>query len=51
MFALWKERIKTKIKLEDLLEKNKDIDPVYVNNGLKEYDEFVQYYFILCTKR
>jgi hypothetical protein len=50
VFALQKELIKTKTKLEDLLEKNKDLDPVYVNKGLKEYDELVQYYFILCTK-
>jgi hypothetical protein len=34
VFALWKEMIKTKTKLKDLLENNKDLDPMYVNNNL-----------------
>jgi hypothetical protein len=33
--------IKTKTKLEDLLKKNKDLDPVYVNKKLEEHDELV----------
>jgi hypothetical protein len=49
--ALWNKMIKTKTKLEDLLKKNKDLDPMYVNNRLEKYnDELVQYYSILCTK-
>jgi hypothetical protein len=51
MFALRNEMIKTKTKLRDLLEINKDLDPMYVNNRLEEYDELVQYYFILHTKQ
>jgi hypothetical protein len=39
--------VKTKSKLDDLVEKNKDLDPTYVNNILEEYDEFIQYYSIL----
>ncbi len=37
--------------MDDLLEKYKDLDPVYVSNKLEEYDHLVQYYFILCTKQ
>jgi hypothetical protein len=40
--ALWNKMINTKTKLEDLLEKNKDLDPMYVNNILEKYDELVQ---------
>jgi hypothetical protein len=42
--------LKTKTNLNDLLEKYKDMDPQYVNNRLKEYDELAQYYTILHTK-
>jgi hypothetical protein len=34
VYALWNEIIKTKTKLEDLLKKNKNLDPMYVNNRL-----------------
>jgi hypothetical protein len=51
VYALWNEIIKTKTKLEDLLEKNKNLDPMYVNNRLEKYEELVQYYFILRTKQ
>jgi hypothetical protein len=43
--------VKTKSKLDDLVEKNKDLDSTYVNNILEEYDEFIQYYSILCIKQ
>jgi hypothetical protein len=43
--------VKTKSKMDDLVEKNKDLDPTYVNNILEEYDEFIQYYSILCIKQ
>jgi hypothetical protein len=33
--------VKTKSKPDDLVEKNKDLDPTYVNNRLEEYDELV----------
>jgi predicted translin family RNA/ssDNA-binding protein len=46
-----KEMVKTKSKLDDLVEKNKDLDPSYVNNRLEEYNELIQYYSILCTKQ
>jgi hypothetical protein len=49
--ALWNEMINTKTKLKDLLKKNKNLDPMYVNNRLEKYDELVQYYFILRTKQ
>jgi predicted outer membrane protein len=49
--ALWEEMIKTKTKLEDLLKKNKDLDPMYVNNKLEEHDELVHHYSILHTKQ
>jgi hypothetical protein len=52
MFILQKEMIKTKTKLEDLLEKsNKDLDRMYNNNKLEEYDELVLCYFILRIKK
>lgn len=51
VYALQKEMIKTKTKLEDLLKKNKDLDPVYVNKKLEEHDELVQNYFILHSKQ
>jgi uncharacterized coiled-coil protein SlyX len=47
---LRQEIIKTKSKLDDLVMKIKDLDPTYVNNGLEEYNELVQYYYILRTK-
>jgi hypothetical protein len=43
--------LKTKKKLDDLLERHEDIDIVYVNNTLKEYDDHVQYYSILRTEQ
>jgi hypothetical protein len=43
--------LKTKSKLDDLVEKNKDLDLAYVNNRLEKYDELVQYYSILHTKQ
>ncbi len=33
------------------MEKNKDLDPTYVNNKLEEYNELAQYYSTLCTKQ
>jgi hypothetical protein len=33
--------VKTNLKLDKLVEKNKDLDPTYVNNKLEEYDELV----------
>ncbi len=38
---LRQEMIKTKSKLDDLLEKNKDLDLAYVNNRLEEHDDLV----------
>jgi hypothetical protein len=32
---------KTKLKLNDLLERNKDLDPAYVRNKLEENDDLV----------
>jgi hypothetical protein len=43
--------LKTKSKLDDLVEKNKDLDLAYVNNRLEKYDELVQYYSIVHTKQ
>ncbi len=43
--------VKTNLKLDNLVEKNKDLDPTYVNNKLEEYDDLVQYYSILHTKQ
>jgi hypothetical protein len=37
--------------LDELVEKNKDLDPAYVNNKLEKYDDLVQYYSILHTKQ
>ncbi len=48
---LKQEMLKTKSKLDDLVEKNKDLDLAYVNNRLEKYDELVQYYSILHTKQ
>jgi hypothetical protein len=45
------EMHKTKAKLDDLLESNKDLDLTYVLKTLKEYDELVQYYSIFCMKQ
>ncbi len=33
------------------MEKDKDLDPVYVNKKMEEYDELVQYYSIPHTKQ
>jgi hypothetical protein len=33
--------VKTKSKLVDLVEKNKDLDLAYVNNKLEEYNDLV----------
>jgi len=33
------------------VEKNKDLDPTYVNKKLEEYNKLAQYYSILCTKQ
>ncbi len=38
---LRQEMVKTKSKPDDLVKKNKDLDPTYVNNRLEEYDELV----------
>jgi len=43
--------LKIKTNLDDLLEKYKDLDPMYVSNRLEEYDDLVQYYSILCTQQ
>jgi hypothetical protein len=43
--------VKTKSKLDNLVENNKDLDPTYINNKLEENDELVQYYSILHTKQ
>jgi len=42
--------LRSKTKLDDLLEGYKDLDHVYIKNRL-EYDDSVQYYSILCTKQ
>ncbi len=41
MNDLKKEMVKTKSKLDDLVEKNKDLYPSYVNNRLEEYNELI----------
>lgn len=41
MYALQKEMVKTKSKLNNLVKKNKDLDPLYVNNKLEEFDKLV----------
>ncbi len=51
VLTLQKEIFKTKTWLDDLLEKYKDLDHVYVNNRLEEYDNLVQYYTILHIKQ
>jgi hypothetical protein len=51
VLRLQKEIIKTKTRLDDLLEKYKDLDHVHVNNRLEEYDDLVQYYTILHIKQ
>jgi hypothetical protein len=43
--------LKTKTKLDDLLEKYKDLNPMYANNRFEEYDNLVQYSYILHTKQ
>jgi hypothetical protein len=37
--------------LDDSVEKDKDLDPMYVNKKMEEYDELVQYYSIPHTKQ
>jgi hypothetical protein len=49
VLALQKEMLKTNSKLDDFLERYKDLDPVYASNKLEEYDDLVQYYIILYT--
>ncbi len=51
MNDLRKEMVKTKSKPDDLVEKNKDLDPSYVNDRLEEYNELIQYYSIPHTKQ
>ncbi len=51
MNDLRKEMVKTKSKLDDLVEKNISLDPSYVNHRLEECNELVQYYSIMCTKQ
>lgn len=48
---LKQKMFKTKSKLDNLVEKNKDLNLTYVNNKLEKYDELVQYYSILHTKQ
>jgi len=43
--------VKTNLKLDNLVEKNKDLDPTYANNKLEEYNDLVQYYSILHTNQ
>ncbi len=51
MLTIQKEMFRTKTKLDDLLERYKDLNHVYVKNKLVECDNLVQYYSILCTKQ
>jgi uncharacterized protein with PhoU and TrkA domain len=51
MNDLRKEMVKTKSKLDDLVEKDISLDPSYVNHRLEECNELVQYYSIMCTKQ
>ncbi len=51
VLTLKKEMLKTKIKLDDLLERYKDLDIVYIIDRLEEYDDLVHYYTILHTKQ
>ncbi len=48
---LKQEMHKTRSKLDDLMERGKDLDATYVKNKLEEYDDLVQYYSILHTKQ
>jgi hypothetical protein len=43
VYALWEEMIKTKANMENLLKKNKDLDPMYVSNKSEEHDELVHH--------
>jgi hypothetical protein len=36
-----KEMLKAKTKLDDSLDRYKDLDHVYINNRLEEYDDLV----------
>ncbi len=45
-----KEMLRTKTKLDDLLERYKDLDLTHVKNKFEEYDDLVQYYSILRIK-
>jgi hypothetical protein len=52
MNELRQEIVKTNLKLNNLVEKNKDLDPnKCVNNKLEGYDDLVQYYSIQHTKQ
>jgi hypothetical protein len=51
VLTIHKEMLRSKTKLDDLLEGYKDLDHVYIKNRLEEYDDSVQYYSILCTKQ
>lgn len=46
MLTIQKEMLRSKTKLDDLLEGYKDLDHVYIKNRLEEYDDSVQYYSI-----
>jgi hypothetical protein len=46
-----KEMLRTKTKLDDLLERYKDLDLMHVKNKFEEYDDLVQYFSILRTKQ
>jgi len=41
VFTLQKEMIRTQTKLQDLVEKHKDLNIGYVNNKLEDYDELL----------
>ncbi len=51
MNDLRKEMVKTKSKLDDLVEKNINSGPSYANHILEKYNELIQYYSILHTKQ
>ncbi len=48
--CITKRNGQNQVNLDNLVEKNKDLDPTYVKNKLKEYNELLQYYSILHTK-
>jgi hypothetical protein len=49
--ALQNEMVRTKSNINNLVEKNKDLDPTYVNKKLEKHNELLQYYSILHTKQ